>query len=73
MLKTSTIELVEPMKGILRVGNSKKKHNNRAQLVGRDEFGNNEIDKNEVGSNEIGKNRKMFKSQKSSKNKKTLV
>lgn len=49
MLKTLGTKLAKLKKSIVKVGDSKKKHDNRAELVGRDEIDDNEVQNNEVG------------------------
>lgn len=54
------------------MGNDRKEHADRAQLVSEYKVNGNEIDSNEVDGNEIKKNQKMFKSKKFFKSKKTV-
>lgn len=56
MLKTSSIKLAEPKKGVVVVGRVKKEHVDKNKPVGRNEFSGGEVNGNEIENNEIGKN-----------------
>ena len=45
MLKTLSIKLAEPIKGIIGIGDSsKKEYENKSKLVGKYQFSDNQID-----------------------------
>ena len=67
MLKTLNTKSTKPRKTVIGVGSGREKHDNKVELVGKDE-----IDDNEVKDNDVGKKQKMFKSKKLFKSKKTI-
>ena len=74
MLKTLSIELAMPRKGIVGVGYSREKYGDRTEPISRDELDGNKVKEDEVGKKDqkTFKSKNLFKSKKLSKSKKIV-